>query len=216
VTSPDQARDEMVCDRCKRRHGVVWFAPSDVWNAVMREGDRGKPDEFSFCCPICFIQLADERGIKSTGWCVSPEEPKSEARLRVVLKEHDEAVKSEAEIRRQHTVVMDRIKGTGLSDGYTEWRDEEYRQWDQHLERTVECPACGFTFGAAHTVHKVGGYTCPNCAEEELKARLLRAEEALREIADGRTARHHCFPKCSLLLGAQKLASAYFAGEEQK
>lgn len=58
-------RDEMVCDRCHRRHGVVWFADSDLWNAVMREGDRGRPDEFSFCCPTCFMQLATERGLGS-------------------------------------------------------------------------------------------------------------------------------------------------------
>lgn len=64
---------EMWCERCGRRHGVVWFAPSEVWNAVMREGDRGKPDEFGFCCPICFMQLADERGVGTTIWEVRPE-----------------------------------------------------------------------------------------------------------------------------------------------
>ncbi len=52
---------EMWCERCGVRHGVVWFAPSDLWNTVMRDGDRGKPDEFAFCCPLCFMQLADER-----------------------------------------------------------------------------------------------------------------------------------------------------------
>lgn len=67
-------RDEMTCDRCGNRHDVVWFAPSDIWNAVMRDGDRGNPDEYSFCCPICFMQLADERGIKNTGWLVIPDQ----------------------------------------------------------------------------------------------------------------------------------------------
>lgn len=61
---------EMWCDRCERRHGVVWCAPSDLWNLVMREGDRGKPDEFNFCCPICFMQLADERGVGNRMWDV--------------------------------------------------------------------------------------------------------------------------------------------------
>ena len=51
---------EMWCERCGQRHGVVWFAPSDLWNAVMRPV-RGKPDEFGFCCPLCFMQLAEER-----------------------------------------------------------------------------------------------------------------------------------------------------------
>lgn len=75
AASEPEGRDEMVCDRCGRHHGVVWFAPSDVWNQVMRGGDRGNPDEFGFCCPICFMALAEERGIVTTGWCVSPEPP---------------------------------------------------------------------------------------------------------------------------------------------
>jgi hypothetical protein len=61
--------DEMVCDRCTRRHGVVWFAPSDIWNAVMR---RDGVDEFPFCCPACFMALAGERGVATTGWLVTP------------------------------------------------------------------------------------------------------------------------------------------------
>src|SRR6266542_3221173 len=64
--------DEMICDRCERRHGVVWFAPSDLWNTVMRKGDRGNPDEFSFCCPMCFMALAEERGVSTPGWLVTP------------------------------------------------------------------------------------------------------------------------------------------------
>lgn len=64
---------EMWCERCGRRHGVVWFAPSEIWNAVMREGDRGKPDEYGMCCPICFMQLADERGVGSGMWEVRAE-----------------------------------------------------------------------------------------------------------------------------------------------
>lgn len=69
---------EMWCDRCKRRHGVVWSAPSDLWNLVMRAGDRGKPDEFGFCCPICFMQLADERGVGNLMWDVQMWVPEPE------------------------------------------------------------------------------------------------------------------------------------------
>lgn len=57
----DAVGDEAVCDRCGLRHGVVWFAPNDLWNAVMRGGERGNPDEFGFCCPLCFMRLAEER-----------------------------------------------------------------------------------------------------------------------------------------------------------
>lgn len=52
---------EMWCERCGQHHGVVWFGPSDLWNAVMRGGVRANPDEFGFCCPLCFMQLADQR-----------------------------------------------------------------------------------------------------------------------------------------------------------
>lgn len=64
---------EMWCDRCERRHGVNWCAPSDLWNAVMREGQIGNPDEFGFCCPSCFMELADERGVGNHLWVVVPD-----------------------------------------------------------------------------------------------------------------------------------------------
>ncbi len=63
--------DEMVCDRCGRRHDTIWSAPSDLWNKVMRGGVQGAQDEFEFCCPICFMQLAKER-VGLTGWTVAP------------------------------------------------------------------------------------------------------------------------------------------------
>lgn len=69
---------EMWCDRCERRHGVVWFAPAEIWNAVMREGDRGKPDEFGFCCPTCLMQLATARGI-ATSFVVSADSTRARA-----------------------------------------------------------------------------------------------------------------------------------------
>jgi hypothetical protein len=56
-------RDEMVCDCCGIRHEVVWYAEDDLWNAVMRGGDRGAPDRYSFCCPTCLMQLATQMGI---------------------------------------------------------------------------------------------------------------------------------------------------------
>jgi hypothetical protein len=83
---------EMICDCCQRLHGVVWFAPSDVWNLTMRDGDRGNPDRYSFCCPICFMRLAEEAGVKTTGWLVTPfdDGPVVEA-SQVVLAETTEA-----------------------------------------------------------------------------------------------------------------------------
>ena len=65
--------DEMVCDRCGQRHGVVWSVPSDVWNAVMRDGDRANPDTYGFCCPTCFMQLADDRQVGVGMWVIAPD-----------------------------------------------------------------------------------------------------------------------------------------------
>ncbi len=49
----------------------------------------------------------------------------------------------------------------------------------------VECPTCAFTFGADHETVMHGyvvGYSCPNCAEVELRRSLHAAEEALRGL----------------------------------
>lgn len=63
---------ELLCEKCGHEH-PVWFAPNAVWNAVIRGGDPGASDEFSFLCPTCFIVLAEERGMRPTGWMVAPE-----------------------------------------------------------------------------------------------------------------------------------------------
>lgn len=103
-----------------------------------------------------------------------------DAALAVLVADRDEARASEAEVRRQHAVVMERIKtGGGLPDGETEWRDGEYRAWQLWLGQMVECPGCAFTFGADHTDTPSGGYSCPNCSAE---GELAGCREALREI----------------------------------
>ncbi len=58
--------DESVCDRCG---GInpVWSAPSPLWNAVIRGGDINGSEVFAFVCPVCFIALAEQRGI-ALGW----------------------------------------------------------------------------------------------------------------------------------------------------
>lgn len=86
--SAAQGQDEMVCDRCGRRHGVVWFAPSDIWNAVMRGGDPAAGDEFAFCCPICFMALAGKRGVETTGWLVTPFDDGPVVRASQVVLDH--------------------------------------------------------------------------------------------------------------------------------
>lgn len=50
------------CDRCGGRNINSWCVDSDIWNQVA--GD------FSILCPICFSELAAEKGMKST-WRLS-------------------------------------------------------------------------------------------------------------------------------------------------
>ena len=54
------------CDRCGGRN-IVWHADSDLWNRVA--------DEFSILCPICFVELAKEKGIEPTSWLLSSASP---------------------------------------------------------------------------------------------------------------------------------------------
>ena len=50
---------ERICGRCGGPN-VVWWAPSPLWNAVMRGGDIGGTEDFSgVVCPTCFAVLAE-------------------------------------------------------------------------------------------------------------------------------------------------------------
>lgn len=59
---------ELLCEMCDREY-KVWFAPNELWNAVMRQPDK---HEWSFVCPTCFTLVADERGVKPV-FCLSAE-----------------------------------------------------------------------------------------------------------------------------------------------
>lgn len=54
---------EGICRRC----GVLnpdWYAPSPLWNAVMRGGSIDGAWEYDeLICPTCFCILANERGV---------------------------------------------------------------------------------------------------------------------------------------------------------
>lgn len=58
---------EDFCHKCGRPN-VVWFAPSSLWNLVVRT--KGEPE---MLCPTCFIRLAEEAGINGQAWKVEPE-----------------------------------------------------------------------------------------------------------------------------------------------
>jgi hypothetical protein len=48
---------------------VTWFAPNEIWNAVVRSGD--KPDVM--LCPLCFIRRAERAGYNKDAWRIAPE-----------------------------------------------------------------------------------------------------------------------------------------------
>lgn len=53
------------CDDCGLKN-VVWFAPSKIWNFVVR--DKEDP----MLCPTCFIKRAENHGYDSI-WEISPQ-----------------------------------------------------------------------------------------------------------------------------------------------
>lgn len=57
---------EHFCDECGREN-VVWFAPNDLWNRVVRERNLKE-----ILCPVCFIKHAEEIGICEI-WKVAPD-----------------------------------------------------------------------------------------------------------------------------------------------
>jgi len=54
--------DESTCQRCGGPNRV-WYAPSPLWNEVMRGGSINGDEEYGIVCPTCFMVLAEERGI---------------------------------------------------------------------------------------------------------------------------------------------------------
>lgn len=57
---------EDFCQKCKGRN-VVWFAPNALWNRVV--GDN----KYGILCPICFIKLAELKGVSRDAWKIQPE-----------------------------------------------------------------------------------------------------------------------------------------------
>lgn len=70
-------REEGVCERCDRKY-PVWFAPNDLWNAVMRASGS---DLWQFVCLDCFTLFAEATGHTTTAWVLTTEEKFNEAHL---------------------------------------------------------------------------------------------------------------------------------------
>ncbi len=56
---------ELLCEDCDHEY-VVWFAPNDLWNRVVRAkyADRSEP----FLCPTCFTVRCDADGVEYTAF----------------------------------------------------------------------------------------------------------------------------------------------------
>ena len=68
--SPALPPRELHCEDCDRDY-VVWFAPNDLWNRVVRAKYPDGPDPF--LCPTCFTVRADKDGVKYTAFEVRVE-----------------------------------------------------------------------------------------------------------------------------------------------
>lgn len=54
---------EDICRRCDGPN-VTWFAPSPLWNEVMRGGNINAADQYDgIICPTCFAVLAKDAGV---------------------------------------------------------------------------------------------------------------------------------------------------------
>lgn len=77
------------------------------------------------------------------------------------------------------SAVSQRVSEQDVNLGATDWRDANGRRWELWRGRMVECPSCGFTFGADHTnamdENDPDGYSCPLC---DLTARHIKAQDA--------------------------------------
>ncbi len=55
---------ELLCEDCGFEY-MVWFAPNELWNRVMRDAEG---DEKDFLCPTCFTRRADVAGVEYTAF----------------------------------------------------------------------------------------------------------------------------------------------------
>lgn len=63
-------RRECHCEDCDRDY-VTWFAPNELWNAVMRP--HGEVGGEPFLCASCFALRADAAGVEHTGFLLTTE-----------------------------------------------------------------------------------------------------------------------------------------------
>lgn len=72
--SNSSEKRECLCEVCQLEY-PVWFAPNELWNAVMRwPNGREISEKIGFICPTCFAKEAKEKGVKTTGFMLATDE----------------------------------------------------------------------------------------------------------------------------------------------
>lgn len=61
----DKDHPEYYCHICGGKN-ITWYADNELWNQVV-------VDIGIICCPLCFVKLAEQKGIKPTAWRLSRE-----------------------------------------------------------------------------------------------------------------------------------------------
>lgn len=61
----DKDHPENYCHLCGGKN-IIWYADNELWNEVV-----DKPE--LICCPLCFVKLAENKGIVPTAWRLSRE-----------------------------------------------------------------------------------------------------------------------------------------------
>jgi hypothetical protein len=56
---------EDYCHICSNEN-ITWYADNDLWNKVMDKREE-------ICCPVCFVKIAESKGIRPTAWRLSVE-----------------------------------------------------------------------------------------------------------------------------------------------
>ena len=163
ATQPDPTQDLKDpkggedCKRCGRSN-VVWFAPSPLWNAVIRGGSiDGEPKFDDLVCAACFMQLAEEQGI-ATRFRVFAEE------VNVDLETITPSGRVWDEDRWLWIGPNDATRGTQPSDG--DLKDRMERELPEALTPLAQTPALAQLVIAAIEVAREEGH-------QDLKDKLL-------------------------------------------
>lgn len=98
-----EAKRELLCENCGRRY-AAWFAPNELWNAVVKE------DGYSFLCPTCFTGWAVALGMDDVFVLSTDTEP------------HEREAELIHEVERLREALRDIAEGhdAGRHDGFSE------------------------------------------------------------------------------------------------